>query len=702
MLLLGTILSNFQDSALLLPKLRDVKIDGNLEEVWDSALTFTDFKQQYPEFNGEVPYSTTARVFYTDRALYVAFICKGRKPVLQRGKRGSLSPDNVQIELDPYDGSGRRYYRFLADPFGNRADVEINSGIFNSQWDTEWEAAGKVMEDGYVVEMRIPFKAFRYRRGTVWGMAFDRGTGDGYSLRTPLNRRGIFPDMHRVRISPPLSWAMTLMPYATYRKDSLYDLWTDRYDRLERFYVGGDVRLTVEDNFAHLTVKPDFSNVESDPYYINVGRYRYYLQERRPFFTHDKDLFTPNFNDFLPYTMLVYTRNIGMDDYGNEIPITYGLKGGISLWGANLAILTVRTDSNQIWNLLRASYKSENLAVGSFFGRYTGRYSYPDFLNPGNFISVKDTNTLADVDFTFNYGYLQGGAVLMHADYYDEISGWRSGWRRAAGFGYSSQEWKVGVSYSQIDSLFYAERITYMPAAGSRDISFTLHRTIYNVWRFNYVGLGTDFGIAREQGEPYSKYVSPSLGVAFGQGHSLYINGSLGDAYSYDPYRDTLVHYLSKDLNLYSYINLNANYWSVWFSAGNLYNYATGDLGDYTTLSINTPWRFSEFIRVSNSVRVWKYPGLDPTYSNIMRLTFSLGNVATARMGWEKVVKHPNTMVGIYDRAWVFLSFERGLTGLYISLNTKLYPTDTLNLNPLTYRRADYILGIKLKGYLRL
>ncbi len=702
MVLLWTILSVERDSALLLPKLKDVKTDGHLEEVWDSALTFTDFKQQYPEFNGEVPYRTTVKVFYTDRALYVAFICEGKRPVLQRGKRGSLSPDNVQVELDPYDGSGRRYYRFLADPFGNRADVEVNSGLFNPQWDTEWDAAGTLTEDGYIVEMRIPFKAFRYRRGTVWGIAFGRSTGDGYSLRTPLNRRGIFPDMHRLRLSPPLSWAMTLMPYATYRKDSLYDFWAGEYGRTERFYVGGDIRLTVEDNFAHLTVKPDFSNVESDPYYINVGRYRYYLQERRPFFTHDKDLFTPNFNEFLPYVPLLYTRNIGMDEYGNEIPITFGLKGGISLFGTNLAVLTVRTDSNQMWNLLRATYKSENLALGSFFGRYTGQYPYPDLLNPGSFLSIRDTNVLADVDFTFNYGYLQGGMVLMHADYYDEISGWRSGWSRAFGFGYSSQEWEVGVSYNQIDSLFYAERITFMPAAGSRDISFTLHRTLYNVWKFNYVGLGMDLEIGREQGEPYSKYVSPSLGVAFGQGHSIHVETSLGDAYSYDPFRDTLVHYLSRDVSLYSFFNVNANYWSVWLSSGNLYNYATGELGDYTTMSMSVPWRFSEFLRVSNSLRVWRYPGLAPTYSNIVRLTLSLGNIATARMGWEKVLKRESALAGIYDRVWIFLSFERGLTGLYVSLNTKLYPTDTLNINPFTYRKADYILGVKLKGYLRL
>ncbi len=696
-------LTGFTDSVFTLPKLRDVEIDGELESVWDSALTFKDFRQQYPTLDGDVPYPTTAKVFYTDKAIYVAFVCEGRKPVLQRGKRGSLSPDEVSFTLDPYDATGKRYYGFFADPFGNRGDVEVNSGMFNSQWDTEWEAAGKITDNGYIVEMRIPFKAFRYRRGNVWGMAFGRGTADGYSFRIPLNRKGIFPDMLKVRLSPPLSWALTLMPYITYRKDSLYNLWIGEYERYERAYGGGDVRLTLEDNFAHLTVKPDFSNVESDPYYINVGRYRYFLQERRPFFTHDMDLFQPNFNAFLPYTMLLYTRNIGMDDYGNELPITFGLKGGLSLFGTNVALLTVRTDSGQMWNALRTNYRGKNIAVGTFLARYTGTYPYPDFNNPGSFIAIRDTNVLADVDVTFNYGYFQGGFVAMHADYYDDLGGWRSGWTRAFGFGYESQEWNVGFSYSEIDSLFYAERITYMPAAGSKYAGFTIHKTFFNLGKLNYLGVGTEFSVTRDAGEPLSKFVSPSLGLSFGRGHSIYLSSDLGDAYSYDPFRDTLVHYFSRDFRLSSYFNVRANYLGMWFSTGNLYNYATGQLGDYSTLNLNLPWRFSEFFRTSDAVRVWLYPGMDPTYSNILRLTFSLGNLATVRTGWEKNVrKGERGLVGLYDRVWVFLSFEKGLTGLYVSFNTKLNPTDTLNINPFKYERADYIFGVKFKGYLRL
>ncbi len=91
MVILGILISS-TDSVFTLPKLRDVEIDGHLEGIWDSALTFKDFRQQYPTLDGDVPYPTTAKVFYTDKAIYVAFVCEGRKPVLQRGKRGSLSP----------------------------------------------------------------------------------------------------------------------------------------------------------------------------------------------------------------------------------------------------------------------------------------------------------------------------------------------------------------------------------------------------------------------------------------------------------------------------------------------------------------------------------------------------------------------------------------------------------------------------------
>ncbi len=685
-----------------IPKLRAVKIDGHLEEVWDSALTFTGFKQQSPSLGEEAVYPTEARIFYTDRGLYVAFVCKGKKPVLQRGSRGDLSPDMVSFALDPYGGDGKKYYFFSADPFGNRADAEVNSGIFNGEWDTEWKAAGSLTSDGYIVEIMIPFKAFRYRRKVVWGVAFSRWTSDGYQMRFPLNRRGVYPDMHPVRLNPPLSWALSLMPYATYRRDSLQDFRTGEYAFQSRIYGGGDARFTVEDNFLHLTVKPDFADVESDPYYINVGRYRYFLTERRPFFTYDDELFRPNFNEFLPYTMLVYTRNIGSDMYGNEIPITYGIKGGISLWGTSLAFMGVRTDSGQDWHLFRGNYKGKYLSVGTFLGRYMGYYSLPDPFNPDRFVKVADTNVMADVDVAFNYGYFQGGFALLHADYYDALAGWKSGWVKNWGLGYRSPYWVVGFSYSEVDSLFYAERITFMPYAASKDMLFRVGRKFYKFHGLNYLSLGALAFIGKEAGEPFSKGLGSNITVGFGKGHSIFVGTDFGEQYEYDPYRDTLVRFYGKRLSLYSSFNLQANYLRLEFSTGDLYNYATGKLGTYSRAYFGLPWRISQFIGVSNGLSVWSYPGIPSTFRNILRLTLSLGNVATARMGWEKVLQREDALAGIYDRAWIFLSFERGLTGLYVSLNTKLYPTDTLNINPFTYRRADYIFGVKLKGYLRL
>ncbi|NPA80447.1 MAG: hypothetical protein GXO29_05310, partial [Thermotogae bacterium] len=670
--------------------------------VWDSALIIRDFRQQHPSLGGDPPYPTEARFFYTDEALYVAFKCSGKRPVLQRGSRGSLSPDNVAFALDPYGGNGKRYYIFSADVFGNRADVEVNGGIFNSQWDTEWDAAGTLTEDGYIVEMKIPFKAFRYRRGTVWGVAFSRWTSDGYQLRSPLNRHGVYPDMHPVEIDAPLSWALSLIPYLTYRKDSLLNPWTGDYEEQSRIYGGGDLRFTLEDNFLHLTVKPDFADVESDPYYINVSRYRYFLQERRPFFTHDKELFQPNFNDFLPYTMLVYTRNIGSDMYGNDIPITYGIKGGISVLGTNLALMNVRTDSGQDWKLLRTNYKGKYLSVGAFWGRYSGYYPIPDLFNPGQFVQVPDTNILADMDVAFNYGYLLGGFALMHADYYDELSGWKSGWLRNFGFGYKSPEWETGILYSEIDSLFYAERITFMPYAASRDMLFKMRRTLYNTLSLNSLSFGFQAHMAKEAGEPYSKGVEGNFALSFGRGHSVFTALGVGDEYEYDPYRDTLIHFFGRNFALMSLFNFRSNYIVLTLNAGEMYNYATGELGTHSQVYMSLPWRFSQYLRVSNDISLWNYPGMAPTLRNILRLTLSVGNIATARLGWEKVLQREEAITGIYDRVWVFLSFERGLTGLYISLNTKLLPDDSLSVNPLSYHRADYIFGVKLKGYFRL
>jgi len=192
------------------------------------------------------------------------------------------------------------------------------------------------------------------------------------------------------------------------------------------------------------------------------------------------------------------------------------------------------------------------------------------------------------------------------------------------------------------------------------------------------------------------------IGLGFGRGHNVFVSTNFGEQYEYDPYRDTLIRFYGKQISLFSSFNLRANYLQFDLSTGDLYNYATGELGTYSKAHFGLPWRISQFLSVSNGLSLWSYPGMPPTLRNILRLTLSLGNVATARVGWEKVVERPNVTVGIYDRAWVFLSFEKGLTGLYVSFNTRLKPKDTLNINPFKYERADYIFGVKFKGYLRL
>ena len=73
-----------------------------------------------------------------------------------------INDDWVNVKLDTY-GDSRNNYNLVSNPFGSQADARQTDAIdefesYDINYNIEFETAGKIVNDGYNVEFKIPFK----------------------------------------------------------------------------------------------------------------------------------------------------------------------------------------------------------------------------------------------------------------------------------------------------------------------------------------------------------------------------------------------------------------------------------------------------------------------------------------------------------------------------------------------------------------
>ncbi len=88
-----------------------------------------------------------------------------------------VQDDHVVLMIDPFNDE-RRGFQFRINPLGVQADAVFsqNEGIEDWSFDMIWDSAGRITEEGYVVEVAIPLQQIRLPRSEgvqTWG--FDVG-----------------------------------------------------------------------------------------------------------------------------------------------------------------------------------------------------------------------------------------------------------------------------------------------------------------------------------------------------------------------------------------------------------------------------------------------------------------------------------------------------------------------------------------------
>lgn len=285
-------------------------IDGKLNEpAWQTAPEISDWHQTRPDTGKPALEQTKVRILYDRHNLYFAFHCLDSTPDKVKGytvqNEGFLhQEDNVTVILDPYLDHRNAYY-FWTNYLGVRTDGRIidDGEAFTTDWKGEWESKGSRVDDGWIVEIRIPFSNFQYSNAPeqTWGMLLDREqyARQEWSNWTPdgVNSAKVsrYPHLTGLRdIAPPQSAYIT--PYVSAQVGNQPTFLPE--PRVQTGDVGLALRPGLDARWdpnrattLKLTVNPDFAQVDVDADVLWLDTEERPIAERRPFFLEGDHLF---------------------------------------------------------------------------------------------------------------------------------------------------------------------------------------------------------------------------------------------------------------------------------------------------------------------------------------------------------------------------------------------------------------------------
>ena len=289
-----------------------IKIDGKLNEVsWQRAKPSGQFIQKYPQENTAPSESTTVKVVFDSKNLYVAvraYESETDKIVARLSRRDVWAEsDNITVYIDSYCDR-RTAYSFETNPKGVQMDWYIyNNSWTDWDWNAVWDVGTHIDSLGWTAEFAIPFSILRFqnKKDLEFGFQVIRyisktRESDEWQL-IPKNEQGFVSHFGILKgiTNIPTPKNLEFLPYGV---GKIIDIEGEK----DYFYnTGCNVKYGIGSNFIlDATVNPDFGQVEADPSELNLTVFETYFLEKRPFFMEGKDLFKTEYE-------LFYSRRIG-------------------------------------------------------------------------------------------------------------------------------------------------------------------------------------------------------------------------------------------------------------------------------------------------------------------------------------------------------------------------------------------------------
>jgi hypothetical protein len=352
------------------------KIDGILtDQVWkQEPLKLGDWISYNPFRGGKADLRTDVWIAYDDRNIYFAFHCFDSEPDKIRTtisrRDNAFNDDWIAMSLDSA-GTGQTAYHLFVNPSGIQMDA-LNTTSSGEQFEADllWDSVGKVTDDGYVVEIRLPLQTIRFSGGSEVSM--------GILFFRKISRTGIsysWPDM------PPGQWVFdnpAHLLFSDLRQPRLLEVLpsithgisqiragTQWNDVVRKTDVGLSAKYGITSNVTlDATINPDFSQVESDAFQVQVNqRFPIFYSEKRPFFMEGMGLFNiaGTGGDGNMRTGM-HTRRIINPIWGSKLTgtagkITFGLLNASDEGPGDLASsMSPVDDKNKLFTVGRATY----------------------------------------------------------------------------------------------------------------------------------------------------------------------------------------------------------------------------------------------------------------------------------------------------------------------------------------------------------
>ena len=449
------------------------RIDGVLEDIWLQADSITDFVQAYPD-EGQPPSERTTVYVLQDRDnLYVAFRCDAARNRPVAAMYGM--EEEATVYLDPMNSRNNACFFKLYGSGLYRSGKILDDGADEDwSWEAVWYSADRLYADRWEVEMRIPFKSFRYQPdATEWGINFHRfithGMENDYwtevKEREGGNRvsqygrlRGIRPQAH--------GYYFELDPegFVRYDQDST-DTSTVFRDVVARLTPSASLNLKWDltpQTTVNATVLPDFAQIESDPYSFNLSRYPTHFGERRPFFTEGSELFRMSGlgEGFFSPLEIFYSRRIGKAVGAEPVPIYSGLK--LTTRSSDWSFGALGAATNQLADSTTVFEPRRGFAVLSGKGRLSDATD-AGLLFAGTMARSDDYNYALGLDLSRGRGFDR--SVLQAA--FSDHSG-TPGWAVTSGYRSFIGSWLSMGTVEVISDSFSVDDIGFAPWAGRK------------------------------------------------------------------------------------------------------------------------------------------------------------------------------------------------------------------------------------------
>ena len=350
-------------------------IDGVLNDVcWQDApqtTGFTDERTGKPAKNQSV-----GQAVYTDTAIYIGLHLYDDTPdkIVARQTKDQTrirGEDWVSFSLDPFHThqfSDRNF--FIVNPLGTKYAHLATGRAEKSEWIGLWKTAAQIVEDGWIVEMEIPWQMLDYPdtiEPVRMGINIDRlqqRTGErswwcNLGVNEFRENDGHWIDV----LPPPRKRDLKLLPYLiggiNETETSVGATSESRREYTAR--AGADLRYEVTPQLRLIgTANPDFENIEQAVEGIDFSYGERYVPDRRPFFSEGGNVHRAR---------LFHSRRI-MD-----------MDGGLKLFGKlgkNTSIGTLgtyhRNNQNFILQATQSLTATSNVSAAflSHHQRYTG------------------------------------------------------------------------------------------------------------------------------------------------------------------------------------------------------------------------------------------------------------------------------------------------------------------------------------------